>query len=362
MTKRFSTLALINMWHTAALVPYAIITSLSLWSDAATNGAITSGMLITRHATAALFLLILYVVFRNIAKIKTPVYPVAIVLHAVTIYLTILSWNPAVIIAAVSMLLSTLLIIAYKKNYTPNDKPRGNDWNAWFANREFRRIAVILAVIYGILFIVTVIKYETADDDIWRRYATLFASIIYTAFVIEFFRALYVARGSYKKDWIAIVDNKCKVIGGVNTVNTHPDTNNYILVEVRIIVLNGGKIYLRRVKHISGYNTLETPFTAILRYREQYKECLLRATKGVINVRSLHFVTKYKYSCVNENRIVFMYICDLQGKDLSYFEDTGRFWSKDEISKAKPGEISEVVRAEFDFLDGVIFDAVNNRQ
>lgn len=362
MTNNFSSRALMNMWHTFALVPYAIITSLSIWSDAALNGEITPGMLITRHSTAAIVLLLMHLRFKYFLSINTPLYPIAVLLHAITIFLTILSWNETVILAAISMFLSTLLIIAYKKNKPANDAPGGNDWSRWFAAVEFRAAAAILSAIYAVFFIVATVKYETGGNEMWRQYATAFVTIIYVASTIEFFRALYVANGRYKKNWVAVVDNKCKVIGGINTGGEMWNTNAYVHMEIRIIAYNGSKIFLKTVKHPKGYNTVDTPFSSLLRYRESYESCLDRATKGIMDSKSLRFVTKYKYTSVNENKIIFLYIYDTLGNDPSILEKDGRLWEKREIIKAKPGEISEILRAEFDFLDNTILDALKEIQ
>lgn len=355
MTKKFSIRVLVNMWHTLALVPYAIIISISLWSKTALNNGITKEMLISRHGICAIVLLLLYLFFSKIKKIKTPVYPIAAGLHAITIYLLILSWNESIILAAVAMLLSTLLVVAYKKN-PANDKPSGNDWSQWFANNEFRSAAVILSPLYAILFIAIVISYKNKGNEIWHPYSAIFATIIFTASAIELIRAIYIAGGFYKKHWIAIVDDQYRVIGGVNTDGNRWCTNEYTHVAVRIHVQYNDNTYLRKIKHPAGYYTNDTPFTAILRYKESYEECLARATNGIPNPQSLYFITKYQYSNVHEKRVVFLYTYDIKNRDFTSPYPDGSFWSREKIKNAKPGEVSEILRAESEFLDNITGD------
>lgn len=352
MTNEFSARTFINMWHTLALVPYAAIVSLSI--PEAVCPPETQVML---HAVAAAVLLLLYTVFRNIAKIDVPLYPVAIILHAATICLMVLSWNEAMVLAAASMLLSALIVIEYRRRRVPYNRNRENDRDAWFAKREFFFAGKILAFIYAILFIAIVIRYRSEGNAVWRQSAIMFAGIIHIAAVMEFFRARYVACGKYKKRWIAVVDDRYKVAGRIKA-GTAPlrATGDYMLMTVRIIAFEGRNIYIENAMHADGtLAAADTPFTSMLGYGENYEECLGRASKGVLENEALRYVTKYKYRDAHGDRVVLFYLYNT-GKAAVPFDCTGgRFRSIEELRSAKPGEISDILRAELNFLGNTFF-------
>lgn len=358
MTNKFSARAFFNMWHTLALVPYALIMSLSIWvASPVSDIAITANMSIMLHAAAALFLLLMYKRF-NTFGLRAPIYPVAIILHAVTICLTLLSWNSATIIAAMSMLLSMLLVIEHKRQYIAYDGYFENDRQAWLANREFGLISTVLAFVYAVMFIAIVIWYKISGNAIWKQSALMFVSVIYITLFIEFFRALYAERGKCQKHAITPPEHNYDIVyRHINTKGkSYRSKRDFPVIAIRIIVLEGKSIYLKSTWLTDREaEVIDTPFTSQVIDGEHFNEYLENATRGILDINQLRFVTKYRHTAALGDMTVLLYLYNMRNSDIRLEDDGGRFWSMEEIASAKPGEISDILLDESDFLNNTIF-------
>ncbi|MEG1574282.1 MAG: hypothetical protein RR293_03420 [Bacteroidales bacterium] len=160
-----------------------------------------------------------------------------------------------------------------------------------------------------------------------------------------------------KEDWIAVINERLDVIGIVDEEESLAHGNKYMHLEIRVIVVSNNRLCLRNILRLDGSSVIDTPFTTLLRYNETYESAFKRATEGLKN--KPRFIMQYHHKTDKIDRIIRLYIGEVDNETLPNPDPDCRFWTKNQVEESLQfGTFSEFLNEEFNFLNLTIFPAI----
>ena len=134
--------------------------------------------------------------------------------------------------------------------------------------------------------------------------------------------------------------------------------NSVPLPLLRVAVIRGTSIWLEESK-LSGVKVWDHPIGCAIEEGKTPEEVVRGVTKDWKLPAEPLFLLRYISNSEEGRRLIYLYICDLSGKESSpLVGGNGRFWSEDELKKAlENGMIGGMLCEEFQYISHTIFMA-----
>lgn len=228
------------------------------------------------------------------------------------------------------------------------------------------RLLLYLSTFYGIATVTfNVISPNNENVYNFLNFRLGFILII-VYFVYESIRIILLNIMLSKEVWLPIVNDSLSYVGQVEKQESFSSDNCYLHPHLRVIIMNGNKIYLQpnQIKRsLSGLHW-DTPVSVDLVCRKTLDNVLVRILEKYISLENKNVPRKllsYKYESNVMNRIVLLYVLNLS--DESHFirkSQGGKFWTPAQIeAELKNDVFSDCFKQEYKLLKNTILLAWN---
>jgi hypothetical protein len=214
-------------------------------------------------------------------------------------------------------------------------------------------------VLTGAYFLLPGLHNDIADLILVWVFPPLFMSGL---FIFEYSRLGYLQKKLDNEEWLAVVDEKGKVIGKIAKSETAKMGNKYLHPMVRIAVAYNGRLFLapRPEKLLLDPGSMDHPFEKYVKYEHTLDEAAANLLK-IYNLRTQdlkpRFSIKYLFENEKTRRLIFLYT--IEAYDESIFNrqkfPNGKFWTQKQIEdNIGAGFFSECFEKEYEYLKNTL--------
>ncbi len=225
----------------------------------------------------------------------------------------------------------------------------------------------------GIYFLLPFIQTDVMDGILIWAFAPIF---VFLMLFFEYIRLSYLQKKLNSEEWVAIVDEKGKVIGKIAKSETSKHGNKYLHPVVRIAVTCKGRLFLipRMENMLLDPGKIDHPFEKYVKYGHTLDEAAINLVKDkeckIPDIKP-RFSIKYLFENDKTRRLIFLYTIDACDEECIQSQEefkTGKFWTQKQIEENLNAEVfSECFEMEYDYLKNTIllfssFDTENENQ
>jgi isopentenyldiphosphate isomerase len=167
----------------------------------------------------------------------------------------------------------------------------------------------------------------------------LYVSLLILLVIYEFIR-VYAVRGHLlKEEWLPIVNERGQEIGSVQKEVSLSEPKKYIHPVVRIIVIEGNRIFLRKnsCKDNVYHSKWDNAICSHIRLKESILDCINRSAEELYGISDINpaLLSNYLFENSCEQQYVHLFIsCRLQDIHLNpEFSDAVKWWTLQQINE-----------------------------
>ncbi len=234
---------------------------------------------------------------------------------------------------------------------------------------EFERLLIVLSVLlflYVDIYIGVVSIYENPTPSLLKLIPTIYLLLLISILSYEYVRVHFVRSQLIKEEWWPIVNESGAQIGTIQQHASLWDERKYIHPVVRVVLLEGNRIFLQQKVRTSMFNSdWDLPIFTHLRVGESPEEAIYRVIKPEISPADANivFLTNYMIEEAQEYQFVNLFIgSDLEDKIIEEGKiKHQKWWTINQIEENMgSGIFSEQFRREFEILkhSGLVISSI----
>lgn len=214
-------------------------------------------------------------------------------------------------------------------------------------------------VLTGAYFLLPILHNELVDTILVWVLPPLFILIL---FLFEYTRLGYLQKKLDNEEWLAVVDEKGKVIGKIAKSETAKMGSKYLHPMIRIAIAHKGRLFLAPRPEISILDPgkVDHPFEKYVKYEHSLDEAaanLLKMYDCCPKDLKPRFSIKYLFENEKTRRLIFLYtieVCDECVFNRQRFAG-GKFWTQKQIEENIGTDFfSECFEKEYEYLKNTL--------
>lgn len=357
MGKIVSFRAFFCWWQTVAFLPLTILLL----------GTVNSGwrVVVVSHSVLTVIFSVLYIYIKRSSGIFLPTYLIAALLHCSVIIISVISVPPAEAVLIITFIFISALYLFRKWIFFKDTRNQLFDCslkrkdipskkNVIF---EYNFISSVLLYLLVFYLVIAFLFYIIYGVIVYKPIVYTYASLIGLIIIYEFIRSSLIMYKLSQEDWLAVVNERLDVVGIVSEEDSLANGNKYMHLEIRVVVISNNRVCLQSISRPGAHTVVDTPLATLLKYNETYDSAFKRVTEDL--KKKPRFIMQYHHKTDDVDRIIRLYIAEVDDESLPEGLDNCRFWTRKQIEESMEyGHFSEFFKEEFEFLNSTVLPVI----
>lgn len=207
---------------------------------------------------------------------------------------------------------------------------------------ELVRTANVFIIIFLSFVVIYLLGFYFVQDQL--HYTLVFLYQLYVvslilAVIYEFIRVFAIRGHLLKEEWLPIVNEKGQEIGSIQRQESLSEPKNHIHPVVRVIIIEGNRIFLRRnsCKNDVNISKWDNALYSHIRLKESAEDCIRRASQQLYGVANIHPIALSNYLIDNaqERQFVHLFVsCRLHDIQTNpEYSNAVKWWTMQQINE-----------------------------